>query len=56
MVKVYYEIGVEEKIEIKMFDYGKYEKKKKELMKIVEKKFDIRNGKIVKEINMSKNI
>lgn len=52
LVQVSYAIGVAEPISITVFDYGTSDKSPKELMQIVKDNFDLRPGKIVKELNM----
>jgi len=52
LVQVYYAIGVAEPILITIFDYGTSYKTSNELMQIVKKNFDLRPGKIVKELNL----
>lgn len=52
LVQVSYAIGVAEPISITLFDYGTSKKTQKELLDIVNKNFDLRPGKIVKELNL----
>lgn len=52
LVQVSYAIGVAEPISITLFDYGTSRKTQKELLDIVQKNFDLRPGKIVKELNL----
>lgn len=52
LVQVSYAIGVAEPISITLFDYGTSKKTQKELLDIVKKNFDLRPGKIVKELNL----
>jgi len=52
LVQVSYAIGVAEPLSITLFDYGTSQKTQKELLAIVEKNFDLRPGRIVKELNL----
>ncbi|XP_014262238.1 S-adenosylmethionine synthase [Cimex lectularius] len=52
LVQVSYAIGVAEPISITLFDYGTSKLPNKELLEIVKKNFDLRPGKIVKELNL----
>ncbi|CAG4992934.1 unnamed protein product [Parnassius apollo] len=52
MVQVAYAIGVAEPLSITVFDYGTSHKTQQELLAIVQKNFDLRPGKIVKELNL----
>ncbi|XP_069700367.1 S-adenosylmethionine synthase isoform X3 [Periplaneta americana] len=52
LVQVSYAIGVAEPLSITLFDYGTSKKTQKELLSIVKKNFDLRPGKIVKELNL----
>ncbi|XKL65648.1 hypothetical protein PGB90_009068 [Kerria lacca] len=52
LIQVSYAIGVAEPISIAIFDYGTSGKTQKELLDIVKKNFDLRPGKIVKELNL----
>lgn len=52
LVQVSYAIGVAEPISITVFDYGTSDKSPSELMTIVKENFDLRPGKIVKDLNM----
>ncbi|CAK1598781.1 unnamed protein product [Parnassius mnemosyne] len=52
MVQVAYAIGVAEPLSITVFDYGTSNKTQQELLAIVQKNFDLRPGKIVKELNL----
>ncbi|XP_013164755.1 PREDICTED: S-adenosylmethionine synthase isoform X2 [Papilio xuthus] len=52
MVQVAYAIGVAEPLSITVFDYGTSHKTQQELLSIVQKNFDLRPGKIVKELNL----
>lgn len=52
LVQVSYAIGVAEPISITVFDYGTSDKTPTELMTIVKENFDLRPGKIVKELNL----
>uniref|UniRef100_A0A0A9VPX0 S-adenosylmethionine synthase n=1 Tax=Lygus hesperus TaxID=30085 RepID=A0A0A9VPX0_LYGHE len=52
LVQVSYAIGVAEPISITLFDYGTSRLPYRELLAIVKKNFDLRPGKIVKELNL----
>ncbi|XP_046391833.1 S-adenosylmethionine synthase isoform X1 [Ischnura elegans] len=52
LVQVAYAIGVAEPLSITVFDYGTSKKTQKELLGIVKSNFDLRPGKIVKELNL----
>ncbi|XP_041970241.1 S-adenosylmethionine synthase isoform X1 [Aricia agestis] len=52
MVQVAYAIGVAEPLSITVFDYGTSHKTQQQLLAIVQKNFDLRPGKIVKELNL----
>ncbi|KAK2582427.1 hypothetical protein KPH14_004737 [Odynerus spinipes] len=52
LVQVSYAIGVAEPLSITVFDYGTSKKSQNELLDIVNKNFDLRPGKIVKELNL----
>ncbi|KAL1117838.1 hypothetical protein AAG570_004153 [Ranatra chinensis] len=52
LVQVSYAIGVAEPISITVFDYGTSTKTQKELLHIVRKNFDLRPGRIVKDLNL----
>ncbi|XP_068631484.1 S-adenosylmethionine synthase isoform X1 [Battus philenor] len=52
MVQVAYAIGVSEPLSITVFDYGTSHKTQQQLLSIVQKNFDLRPGKIVKELNL----
>jgi len=52
LVQVSYAIGVAEPLSITVFDYGKSNKSSAELTEIVKKNFDLRPGKIVKDLNL----
>ncbi|GBP53516.1 S-adenosylmethionine synthase [Eumeta japonica] len=52
MVQVAYAIGVAEPLSITVFDYGTSHKTQQELLAIVQRNFDLRPGKIVKELNL----
>ncbi|XP_026737681.1 S-adenosylmethionine synthase isoform X2 [Trichoplusia ni] len=52
MVQVAYAIGVAEPLSITVFDYGTSHKTQQQLLAIVKKNFDLRPGKIVKELNL----
>ncbi|XP_073985958.1 S-adenosylmethionine Synthetase isoform X3 [Rhodnius prolixus] len=52
LVQVSYAIGVAEPISITLFDYGTSVLPQGELLSIVKKNFDLRPGKIVKDLNL----
>ncbi|XP_044739031.1 S-adenosylmethionine synthase isoform X3 [Chrysoperla carnea] len=52
LVQVAYAIGVAEPLSITVFDYGTSKLSQKELLDIVNKNFDLRPGKIVKDLNL----
>lgn len=56
LVQVSYAIGVAEPLSITVFDYGTSNKTSAELTEIVKKNFDLRPGKIVKDLNLKSPI
>merc|ERR1712173_93530 len=52
LVQVSYAIGVAEPLSITVMDYGTSNKSQQELTEIVRKNFDLRPGKIVKDLNL----
>ncbi|KAF7281720.1 S-adenosylmethionine Synthetase isoform X2 [Rhynchophorus ferrugineus] len=56
LVQVSYAIGVAEPLSISVFDYGTSKLNQKQLLEIVHNNFDLRPGKIVKELNLRKPI
>jgi len=52
LVQVSYAIGVSEPLSITVFDYGTSKRSPQELLSIVKKNFDLRPGKIVKDLNL----
>merc|ERR1712156_411593 len=56
LVEVSYAIGVAEPLSVTVFDYGTGSKSSNELTEIVKKNFDLRPGKIVKDLNLKKPI
>ncbi|KAJ8955091.1 hypothetical protein NQ314_006974, partial [Rhamnusium bicolor] len=56
LVQVSYAIGLAEPLSITVFDYGTSKLSQKELLEIVKKNFDLRPGKIVKELNLRQPI
>jgi len=52
LVQVSYAIGVAEPISISVFHYGTSKYSQRELLAIVKKNFDLRPGKIVKDLKM----
>merc|ERR1719361_2070019 len=56
LVQVSYAIGVAEPLSIMVMDYGTSSKSSHELTEIVKKNFDLRPGKIVKDLNLKKPI
>ncbi|XP_055389311.1 S-adenosylmethionine synthase isoform X2 [Condylostylus longicornis] len=56
LVQVSYAIGVAEPLSITVFDYGTSKKTQQQLLDIVKKNFDLRPGKIVKDLNLRQPI
>jgi len=56
LVQVSYAIGVAEPLSITVMDYGTSNKSQSELTDIVKKNFDLRPGKIVKDLNLKSPI
>merc|ERR1719463_447526 len=56
LVQVSYAIGVAEPLSVTVFDYGTGTKSTKELMKIVKENFDLRPGRIVKDLKLKNPI
>eukprot|EP00092_Neocalanus_flemingeri_P026811 GFUD01029065.1.p1 GENE.GFUD01029065.1~~GFUD01029065.1.p1 ORF type:complete len:388 (-),score=107.40 GFUD01029065.1:966-2129(-) len=56
LVQVSYAIGVAEPLSVTVFDYGTGTKSSKELMKIVRENFDLRPGRIVKDLKLKNPI
>ncbi|KAG5875806.1 hypothetical protein JTB14_017542 [Gonioctena quinquepunctata] len=56
LVQVAYAIGLAEPLSITVFDYGTSKLSQKELLGIIKKNFDLRPGKIVKELNLRQPI
>merc|ERR1711920_30342 len=56
LVQVAYAIGVAEPLSITVMDYGTSNKTQAELTDIVKKNFDLRPGKIVKDLNLKSPI
>jgi len=52
LVQVSYAIGVAEPLSITVFDYGTSLKTQRELLEIVKSNFDLRPGKIVKDLDL----
>ncbi|KAL5018411.1 hypothetical protein ScPMuIL_004133 [Solemya velum] len=52
LVQVAYAIGIAEPLSITVFSYGSSDKSEKELLQIVKNNFDLRPGKIVKDLNL----
>jgi len=52
LVQVSYAIGIAEPLSITVFSYGTSQKSEAELLEIVKKNFDLRPGRIVKELNL----
>jgi S-adenosylmethionine synthetase len=52
LVQVSYAIGVAEPLSITVFDYGTSQKTQRELLGIVKSNFDLRPGKIVKDLDL----
>jgi len=56
LVQVSYAIGVAEPLSVTVLDYGTGTKSPEELMKIVKKNFDLRPGRIVKDLKLKNPI
>lgn len=56
LVQVSYAIGVAEPVSITVFDYGTSSRTQQELLDIVKKNFDLRPGKIVRDLDLRKPI
>jgi len=56
LVQVSYAIGVAEPLSVTVFDYGTGTKSSQELMKIVKENFDLRPGRIVKDLKLKNPI
>ncbi|XP_075152935.1 S-adenosylmethionine Synthetase isoform X2 [Haematobia irritans] len=56
LVQVSYAIGLAEPLSITVFDYGTSHKSQKELLQIIKTNFDLRPGKIVKDLDLKKPI
>merc|ERR1719418_314128 len=56
LVQVSYAIGVAEPLSVSVFDYGTGTKTTTELMKIVKENFDLRPGRIVKDLELKNPI
>ena len=54
--QVSYAIGVAEPLSVSVFDYGTGTKSQQELMKIVKENFDLRPGRIVKDLKLKNPI
>jgi S-adenosylmethionine synthetase len=56
LVQISYAIGIAEPLSITIFSYGSSTKSEKELLDIVKSNFDLRPGKIVKDLDLKKPI
>jgi S-adenosylmethionine synthetase len=56
LVQVSYAIGLAEPLSITVFDYGTSNKTQKELLAIVKRNFDLRPGRIVKDLDLRQPI
>ena len=56
LLQVSYAIGVAEPLSVSVFDYGTGTKSQQELMKIVKENFDLRPGRIVKDLKLKNPI
>jgi len=56
LVQIAYAIGIAEPLSITVFSYGTSTKSEQELLKIVKENFDLRPGKIVKELDLKQPI
>ncbi|GFX70081.1 s-adenosylmethionine synthase isoform type-1 [Trichonephila clavipes] len=52
LVQISYAIGIAEPLSISVFSYGTSDKSSEELLQIVKKNFDLRPGKIIKELKL----
>merc|ERR1712241_1343421 len=56
LVQISYAIGIAEPLSVTIFSYGTSEKSTQELTEIVKKNFDLRPGRIVKDLNLKQPI
>lgn len=56
LVQISYSIGIAEPLSITIFSYGSSNKSEQELLDIVKNNFDLRPGKIVKDLDLKKPI
>jgi S-adenosylmethionine synthetase len=56
LVQISYAIGIAEPLSVTVFSYGTSSKSTKELTEIVKKNFDLRPGRIVKDLDLKKPI
>lgn len=56
LVQISYAIGIAEPLSVTVFSYGTSNKTTSELNEIIKKNFDLRPGKIVKDLNLKKPI
>lgn len=56
LVQVSYAIGIAEPLSVSVFSYGTSKKSEKELLEIVKNNFDLRPGRIVKDLNLKNPI
>ncbi|XP_039857003.1 S-adenosylmethionine synthase [Simochromis diagramma] len=56
LVQVSYAIGVAQPLSISLFTYGSSQKSESELLKVVNKNFDLRPGVIVRDLNLKRPI
>lgn len=56
LVQISYAIGIAEPLSITIFSYGSSTKSEQELLEIVKNNFDLRPGKIVKDLDLKKPI
>jgi len=56
LVQISYAIGIAEPLSVTIFSYGTSEKSTQELTDIVKKNFDLRPGRIVKDLNLKQPI
>ena len=56
LVQISYAIGLAEPLAVSVFDYGTSHKSMEELMEIVKNNFDLRPGRIVKDLNLKNPI
>ncbi|XP_064599797.1 S-adenosylmethionine synthase-like [Liolophura sinensis] len=56
LVQISYAIGITEPLSVTIFSYGTASKSEKDLLKIVKENFDLRPGRIIKELDLKRPI